>query len=84
MPRIEAQLKNSWIAWIIASLFLAAQHMFLPFILNGGFLLWRFAMFLPFALVTGLALKFRPRLMPYLVIGHVLMDITTVLVYIML
>jgi len=84
MPRIAAQLKNSWIAWIIASLFLAAQHMFLPFLLNGGFLLWRFAMFLPFALVTGLALKFRPKMMPYFVIGHALMDITTVLVYIML
>jgi len=84
MPRLAAQLKNSWLAWIIASLFLAAQHMFLPFILNGGYLLWRFGMFLPFALVTGLALKFRPRLMPYLVIGHALMDITTVLVYLML
>jgi hypothetical protein len=84
MPRLGAQLKNGWLAWIIASFFLAAQHMFLPFILNGGFLLWRFGMFLPFALVTGLALKFRPRLMPYLVIGHALLDITTVLVYIMI
>ena len=82
MPRIESQLKNSWLAWLIASLFLAAQHMFLPFILNGGYLLWRFGMFLPFALVTGLALKFRPRLMPYFVIGHALMDVTTVLVFI--
>jgi hypothetical protein len=84
MPRIEAQLKNSWLAWIITSLFLAAQHMFLPFILNSGYLLWRFGMFLPFALVTGLVLKFRPKLMPYFVIGHALMDITTVLVYVMI
>jgi hypothetical protein len=36
MPRLEAQLKNGWIAWIIASFFLAAQHMFLPLILDGG------------------------------------------------
>jgi hypothetical protein len=84
MPRLEAQLKNGWLAWIIASLFLAAQHMFLPFILNGGYLLWRFGMFLPFALVTGLVLRFRPQLLPYFVITHALMDITTVLVYIML
>jgi hypothetical protein len=84
LPRIETQLKNGWLAWLIASLFLAAQHMFLPFIFNGGYLLWRFGMFLPFALVTGLALKFRPRLMPYFVIGHALMDVTTVLVYVML
>jgi hypothetical protein len=90
MPRLfgkgesETRPYIGWLAWIIASIFLAAQHMFLPFILNGGFMLWRFAMFLPFALVTGLALKFRPRLMPYFVIGHALMDITTVLVYVMI
>jgi len=84
MPRLEAQLKNGWLALIIASLFLAAQHMFLPFILNGGYLLWRFGMFLPFALITGFALKFRPSLLPYFVIGHALMDVTTVLVYLMI
>jgi hypothetical protein len=87
MPRLFARdgsQTHPWLAWLIASFSLAAQHMFLPFILNGGFLLWRFAMFLPFALVTGLALKFRPRLMPYFVIGHALMDVTTVLVYLMI
>jgi hypothetical protein len=84
MPRLTVQLKNGWLAWIIASIFLAAQHMFLPLILNGGYLLWRLGMFLPFALVTGLALKYRPRLMPYLVIGHALLDITTVMVYLMI
>lgn len=84
MPRLEAQLKNGWIAWLIASFFLAAQHMFLPLILNGGYMLWRFGMFLPFALFTGLVLKFRPSLLPYFVIVHALMDITTVLVYLMI
>ena len=81
MPRLESQLNNGWVAWIIASLFLAAQHMFLPFILNGGYLFWRFGMFLPFAFVVGLALKFRPSLLPYFVIMHALMDITTVAMY---
>jgi hypothetical protein len=84
MPRLEKLLKNGWVAWIIASIFLAAQHMFLPLIFNSRFLLWRFAMFLPFALITGLALKLRPQLLPYLVIGHGLIDITTVLVYLMI
>jgi hypothetical protein len=84
MPRLEAQLRNGWVAWLIASFFLAAQHMFLPFILNGGYLLWRFGMFLPFALFTGLVLKFRPSLLPYFVIIHALMDISTVLVYVMI
>jgi hypothetical protein len=84
MPRLEAQLKNGWAAWLIASLFLAAQHMFLPLILNGGYMFWRFGMFLPFALFTGLVLKFRPSLLPYFVIVHTLMDISTVLVYLMI
>jgi hypothetical protein len=84
MPRLEAQLRNGWVAWLIASFFLAAQHIFLPLILNSGYLLWRFGMFLPFALFTGLVLKFRPLLLPYFVIVHALMDISTVLVYLMM
>lgn len=84
MPRLETQIKNGWLALVIAAFFLAAQHMFLPFILDGGYLLWRFGMFLPFALLTGLALKLRPSLLPYFAIMHTLMDISTVLVYLTL
>lgn len=83
MPRLSKQI-NGWLAWLIAAFFLAAQHMFLPTILDGGYFLWRFGMFLPFALFTGLALKFRPTLLPYFVIVHALLDVTTVLVYLML
>ena len=83
MPRLSQQI-NSWLAWLIASFFLAAQHMFLPLILDGGYLLWRFGMFLPFALFTGLVIKLRPALVPYFVIIHALLDITTVLVYLMI
>ena len=60
MPRLEAQLKNGWVAWLIASFFLAAQHMFLPLILDWGFMLWRLGMFLPFALFTGLCPQIPP------------------------
>ena len=84
MPRLEAQLKNGWFASLIASFFLAAQHMFLPLILDGGYLLWRFGMFLPFALFTGLVVKLRPSLLPYFVVVHALLDVTTVLVYLMI
>jgi hypothetical protein len=83
MPRLAEQI-NGWVAWLIASFFLAAQHMFLPTILNSGYLLWRFGMFLPFALITGFALKLRPALLPYFVIVHALLDISTVLVYLMI
>jgi membrane protease YdiL (CAAX protease family) len=83
MPRLSQQI-NGWLAWIIASFFLAAQHMFLPFIFDGGYLLWRFGMFLPFALFAGLVIKLRPALLPYFVIVHALLDVTTVLVYLMI
>jgi hypothetical protein len=88
MPRLfrgagESQTRP-YAAWLIASFFLAAQHMFLPLILNSGYMLWRFGMFLPFALFTGLVLKYRPSLLPYFVIVHALLDVSTVLVYLMI
>ena len=61
--------------------FLAAQHCFLPLILDGRFLLWRLGMYLPFALFAGLMLKLRPSLLPYMVIVHGLIDISTLSVY---
>ena len=81
MPRLEEQLKNGWVAWILASFFLAAQHMFFPFVLDGGFMLWRLGMFIPFAFFTGLVLKFRPTLLPYFMIVHGLLDVSLVLVF---
>ena len=83
MPRLSKQI-NGWLAWLIASFFLAAQHIFLPLILDSGYFLWRFGMFLPFALFTGLVIKLRPALLPYFVIVHALLDVTTVLVYLMI
>jgi hypothetical protein len=84
MPRLAAQLENSWFAWLIASLFLAAQHMFLPLILDGRFMLWRFLMYLPFALFAGLMIKLRPTLLPYYMIVHALIDVSAVMVYLMI
>ena len=84
MPRLEAQLRNGWLAWLIASLFLAAQHMFLPLILDGRFMLWRLGMYLPFALFAGLMIKLRPTLLPYYMIVHALIDISAVTVYLMI
>jgi hypothetical protein len=84
MPRLADQLKNGWIAWFLASLVLAAQHMFLPLILDGRFMLWRLGMYLPFALFVGLVLKLRPTLLPYYMIVHALIDISAVLAYLSL
>jgi len=84
MPRLALQIKNGWLAWLIASFCLAAQHMFLRMILDGRFMLWRFGMYLPFALFAGLVIKLRPTLLPYFMIVHALMDISAVMVYLMI
>lgn len=84
MPRLEAKLRNGWAAWLIASFFLGAQHMFLPLILDGRFMLWRLGMYMPFALFAGLMLKLRPSLLPYFMIVHALVDLSAVSVYLML
>ena len=84
MSRLAAQLKNGWLAWGLASLFLAVQHSFLPFIADWRFIVWRAGMFLPFAFFVGLVLKLRPRLLPYFAILHALMDLSTLAVYLTL
>jgi hypothetical protein len=77
MPRIEAISKNKWLAIALASLFLAIQHIAVPLIFDWRFILWRLIMFLPFAFFMGIIIHWRPRLIPYLMIGHVLIDLTT-------
>jgi hypothetical protein len=81
MPRIEQATKSGWGAWGISSLFLALQHVTLPLIFDGNFLLWRALNFIPFALFMGAAIKLRPRLFPYLMIGHAAIDMMLVLMY---
>jgi hypothetical protein len=81
MPRLAAQLKNGWLAWLVAAFFLGLQHSFLPLILDGRFFLWRLGMYLPFALFAGLVLKQRPQLLPYFAVIHALMDVSALTVY---
>lgn len=76
-PRIAALTGRAWLAVALSALGLAAQHMALPLVLDGRFLLYRFGMFLPFALLLGAALHWRPRLLPYLMVGHGLLDLAT-------
>lgn len=80
MPRLEKQLRNGWAAWAIASSFLAFQHVAFPLIFHTGFMIWRIGMFIPFAFFIGYCIKVRPRLLPYLMIGHGLMDMMLVII----
>ena len=74
MSKFEAQGMRRWLAVSIPSLMLGFQHVGVPFLFNSRYLIWRGLMFIPFAFLAGIALNWRPRLMPYLVIIHVLMD----------
>ena len=40
------------------------------------FILWRGLMFIPFAFFAGIVLHWRPRLLPYMAMVHVLMDLS--------
>lgn len=78
MPRLEAITRRRWLAVLLPVVFLAAQHMALPLLFDPAFMLWRFGMFVPFALFTGIVLYIRPRLLPYFMVIHGLMDLQLV------
>ena len=76
MPRLEKQGLQPWLAVSLTSLFLSTQHMFAPFLPDLRFITYRLVMFLPFAILIALVMRWRPRLMPYMVVVHVLMDMS--------
>jgi membrane protease YdiL (CAAX protease family) len=79
MPRIEAQTGRRWWAVVAPALFLSAQHVTLPLIIDWRFMVWRLFMFLPFALIVGMIVQARPSLLAYLVVLHGLLDLTLVI-----
>jgi membrane protease YdiL (CAAX protease family) len=83
MPRLSARLRSPVLALVVVGFFLALQHCALPLMFDGRFILWRFGMFLPLALMMALALTWRPWLLPYLMIGHALIDLSTVVILVM-
>lgn len=76
MPRLESQGMRPWLVVALPSLALSLQHIAVPLLFDLRFLLWRGLMFLPFAFFAGIVLHWRPRLLPYLAIVHVLMDLS--------
>jgi hypothetical protein len=75
LPRLEAQTGRRWLAVLLSASALAAQHCTLPLLFDGRFFAWRLLMYLPFALSVALALRWRPRLLPFFVVGHALIDL---------
>ncbi len=80
MPRLWAgadpATHPTWPALALAALMLGLQHLAMPFLLDLRFIAWRALMYLPFAFVTGLLLRWRPRLLPYFAVVHTLMNLS--------
>ena len=72
-PRLAPQIGRV-AAVLIAGLMLAFQHVTLPLLFDARFILWRLLMLVPFALLVAVVLRWRPQLLPYLVVVHMLMD----------
>lgn len=83
MPRLELTTKSRALAIALPALLLSLQHAALPLILDYRFIIWRAFMFLPFAFIMVLIVRWRPRLLPYILVGHALIDIMTAVTYLM-
>lgn len=81
MPRLEAGGLRPWISVGLASFWLSAQHIFAPFVLDGHFIVYRLVMFLPFAILLAVVMRVRPRIMPYMAVMHVLMDLSVAVMF---
>jgi hypothetical protein len=80
-PRLERQGLHPWMAVALSSFFLSAQHIFAPFIPDARFITYRMVMFLPFAVLIAVVMRARPRLMPFIAVIHVLMDMSVAVMF---
>jgi hypothetical protein len=69
LPRLERLTGKSWAAVALVTFSWSVQHMFLPTILDGRFLLWRFLVFIPVNLASSLIYLRLRRLTP-IVLAH--------------
>ncbi|MCB0037965.1 MAG: hypothetical protein KDE51_28220, partial [Anaerolineales bacterium] len=76
MPRLAANHLPKWGALSLPALLLGLQHVAVPLLFDIRFILWRALMYIPFAFFIGFVLHWRPRLLPYLAIIHMLMNIS--------
>lgn len=83
LPRLEKQGIRPWLAVTLTGFFLSAQHVFAPFIPDLRFITYRLVMFLPFAFMIAIVMRWRPRLMPYIGILHVLMNLSIAVMFLL-
>ncbi|MCB0061935.1 MAG: hypothetical protein KDE19_07465, partial [Caldilineaceae bacterium] len=63
MPRLRQQGVPDGVALALSVLMLGFQHLAIPFLFDIRFITWRGLMFMPFALLVGIVLWWRPRLL---------------------
>jgi hypothetical protein len=78
-PRLTALTRSVWLGVLVPAFFHAVQHAALPLIFDADFLLWRALMFLPFALLVSLVYRWRPSVLPYLLVVHFAIDLPVAL-----
>jgi len=77
-PRLEIQWESRWKAVLFTGIFLGIQHAAIPLIFDWRFITWRAAMYIPLGIWLAFLLSWRPRLMPYFVLMHILIDLSAV------
>jgi len=75
MPRLQRPGMSPLLTLTLAALMLGLQHLAVPFLFDLRFITWRALMFIPFAFLVGIVLWWRPRLLPYLALVHMLLDL---------
>lgn len=75
-PRLARMKLPEWCVVLTPAAFHALQHITMPFIFDGGYLLWRGLMYLPFAVLISWVLRRQPTLLPYLVMVHFVLDLS--------
>ncbi len=74
-PRLEVLTDRRWLAVGLAAGALALQHVTLPLLFDWRFVAWRALMFVPFAVLVIVVVRWRARLLPYLLVVHLLADV---------
>ncbi|MGI2336537.1 MAG: hypothetical protein ACRKGH_07860 [Dehalogenimonas sp.] len=81
MPRLKRTTHNTLMAIALPSIMLGIQHIGVPLLFDWQFVIYRLFMFLPFAFMLGILLYWRPRLLPYMAIVHVVMNLSTAVLF---
>jgi hypothetical protein len=74
MPRLKLASGLGWQIILLVAFAHALQHVGLPFLFDVRFIVWRLGMFLPFAIFLAWLISRRPSLLPFLMIGHGMLD----------